>query len=176
MGSGVASSKLRSRRFSLHLCKDEFQELVNKNLVPSQQLHQKNDMCTVLRQYLNQNPENPLNEMRKSPPITSPVLVHFYIPPSKMEGALNNKDTLKQKGIIMRVCQSKSTWELNQDLVPGSEQPVLQSRFPNGQSSQDEDDEFDSQTEEKCRNELKDGRISRLGHYADTSFILKSLN
>jgi len=91
MGSGVASSKLRSRRFSLHLCKDEFQELVNKNLVSSQQLHQKNDMCTVLRQYLNQNPENPLNEMRKSPPITSPVLVHFYIPPSKMEGALNNK-------------------------------------------------------------------------------------
>merc|ERR1711874_422632 len=133
--------------------------------VSSQQLHLKYDMCTVLRQYLNQNPENPLNEMRKSSSVTSPVLVHFYIPPSKMDGALNNK------GIIMRVCPSKSTWELNQDLVPGSEEPVLQSRFPNGQNKQPENDEFDSQTEENCR---KDGRMSRLGHYADTSFILKS--
>ena len=76
----------------------------------------------------------------------------------------------------MRVCPSKSTWQLNQELVPGSEQPVIQSRYPNGQSKQDENDEFDLQTEENCANDHKDGRISRLGHYADTSFILKSLN
>ena len=76
----------------------------------------------------------------------------------------------------MRVCPSKSTWQLNQELVPGSEQPVIQSRFPNGQSKHDENDEFDLQTEENCANDHKDGRISRLGHYADTSFILKSLN
>ena len=48
-------------------------------------------MCTVLRQYLNQNPDNPLNEMRKPSPVTSPVLMHFYIPPSKMDGGLNSK-------------------------------------------------------------------------------------
>jgi len=129
-------------------------------------------MCTVLRQYLNQNPENPLNEMRKSSPVAcSPVLMHFYIPTSKMEGALNNKDNTKNKGIIMRVSPSKSSWELNQELIPGSEKPVLQSRYPNGHSKQDENDEFDL-TE---KNSLKDGRISRLGHYADTSFILKSM-
>merc|ERR1712112_411329 len=120
-------------------------------------------MGIVLRQYLNQNPDNPLNEMRKPSPVTSPVLTHFYIPPSKMDGGLNSKDNQKNKGIIMRVCPSKSTWQLNQELVPGSEQPVIQSQFPNGQ--------FDSQTEENCANEHRDGRISRLGHYADTSFI-----
>ena len=49
------------------------------------------DMCTVLRQYLNQNPDNPLNDMRKPSPVTSPVLMHFYIPPSKMDGGLNSK-------------------------------------------------------------------------------------
>ena len=46
-------------------------------------------MCTVLKQYLNQNPENPLNE-RKNSTMTSPVLMHYYIPPSKIQGAQQN--------------------------------------------------------------------------------------
>ena len=46
-------------------------------------------MCTVLKQYLNQNPENPLNE-RKTSTMTSPVLMHYYIPPSKIQGAQQN--------------------------------------------------------------------------------------
>ena len=46
-------------------------------------------MCTVLKQYLNQNPENPLNE-RKTSKMTSPVLMHYYIPPSKIQGAQQN--------------------------------------------------------------------------------------
>ena len=46
-------------------------------------------MCTVLKQYLNQNSENPLNE-RKTSTMTSPVLMHYYIPPSKIQGAQQN--------------------------------------------------------------------------------------
>ena len=46
-------------------------------------------MCTVLKQYLNQNPENPLNE-RKTSTMTSPVLMHYYIPPTKIQGAQQN--------------------------------------------------------------------------------------
>ena len=91
----------------------------------------------------------------------------------------------------MRVHTSKSTWELNQDLVPGSEEPVVNSRFPNGKSSP-ENEEMNSDTDEnisedgECTSETgdknkktplkKDGRVSRLGHYSDTSFILKSLD
>ena len=61
-------------------------------------------MCTVLRQYLNQNPENPLNEMRKSSPVAcSPVLMHFYIQPSKMEGALNNKGKILTKFTLLKI-------------------------------------------------------------------------
>jgi len=137
-------------------------------------------MCTVLKQYLNQNPENPLNE-RKNSTMTSPVLMHYYIPPSKIQGAQqNNADEVKNRGIIMRVCQqSKSTWEVNQDLVPGSEEPVIESRFPSGKPENPENDEIPNSENDDMNNnkhELRDGRISRLGHYPDTSFILKSIN
>ena len=41
-------------------------------------------MSTVLKQYLKQNPQNPLNE-RKSPLKTLPAVQNLYILPSKMQ-------------------------------------------------------------------------------------------
>merc|ERR1711971_215932 len=148
----------------------------DNRLLSAYQLRLQNTMCTVLKQ----NPENPLNE-RKNSTMTSPVLMHYYIPPSKIQGAQqNNADEAKNRGIIMRVCQqSKSTWEVNQDLVPGSEEPVIESRFPSGKPENPENDEIPNSENDDMNNnkhELRDGRISRLGHYPDTSFILKSIN
>merc|ERR1712086_133578 len=119
------------------------------------QLFLKIIMSTVLKQYLNQNPENSLNE-RETSKMTSPVLMHYYIPPSKIQGAQqNNADEAKNRGIILRVCQqSKSTWELNQDLIPGSEEPVIESRFPSGKPENPENDETDDMNNNKI--ELRD--------------------
>merc|ERR1719291_862789 len=107
--------------------------------------------------------------------------MHYYIPPSKIQGAQqNNADEPKNRGIILRVCQqSKSTWELNQDLVPGSEEPVIESRFPSGKPENPENDEIPNSENDDMNNnkhKLRDGRISRLGHYPDQSinFMISS--
>ena len=63
-------------------------------------------MCTVLKQYLNQNPENPLNE-RKTSKMRSPVLMHYYIPPSKIQGALQN-----DAGEISVVCKRAFIYQI----------------------------------------------------------------
>merc|ERR1739838_919600 len=136
----------------------------DNRLLSAYQLRLKNMMCTVLKQYLNQNPENPLNE-RKNSTMTSPVLMHYYIPPSKIQGAQqNNADQAKSRGIIMRVCQqSKSTWELNQDLVPGSEEPVIESRFPSGKPENDEIPNSETDDMNNNKHELRDGRFHGSG-------------
>merc|ERR1739838_699427 len=138
----------------------------DNRLLSAYQLRLQNTMCTVLKQYLNQNPENPLKE-RTTSTMTTPVLMHYYIPPSKIQGAQqNNADEVKNRGIIMRVCQqSKSTWEVNQDLVPGSEEPVIESRFPSGNPENDEIPNSENDDMNNNKHELRDGRISRLGHY-----------
>ena len=53
----------------------------------------------------------------------------------------------------MRVCQqSKPTWELNQDLVPGSEEPVIESRFPSGKPENPENDEIPNSENDDMNN------------------------
>ena len=49
-------------------------------------------MSTVLKQYLNQNPQNPLNE-RKSPFKTLPKIKNIYILPSNMQTSQHEKGT-----------------------------------------------------------------------------------
>ena len=89
------SSELRNLRHTCRVFLHQFsvlklfQRLFDNRLLSTLQLFLKIIMCTVLKQYLNQNPENSLND-RETSKMTSPVLMHYYIPPSKIQGAQQN--------------------------------------------------------------------------------------
>ena len=107
------SSELRNLRHTCRVFLHQFsvlklfQRLFDNRLLSTIQLFLKIIMCTVLKQYLNQNPENSLND-RETSKMTSPVLMHYYIPPSKIQGAQpNNAGEIS----IIYMSRKKKSWK-----------------------------------------------------------------